>query len=153
MDRLALFAASNSSFWHEALPFAFALGYVILSPLMADLTWRSTYREFYRSFEDGLGLIGPDELAKGASWAVDLSQVVPGVLLTTCGILLASSKVTPEIAAVCVAATILPFAFVAAIRRRGHLHDRDADWRLGEYSSPQIVLAIINVIAITILTV
>ncbi len=151
MDLSASSAVSNSSFWHDALPFLFALGYVIASPWLDELTWRSKYREFYTAYEDNLGLAGPSELVNGASWAVDLSQVVPGVLLTTAGILLATSQVTAEIAAACVAATILPFAFVASIRRRGHLHNRDADVRLGEYSLPQLVLAAINALAIGIL--
>lgn len=95
--------------------------------------------------------VAPEDLARGASWAVDLAQVVPGVLLTITGILLAVDHVSVEAGAGAAFSALIPFLLAAVIQRRGDIQNPNRNFRLWEYSLPQLVVAAFDLIGIIVL--
>lgn len=132
----------------EALPFALALTYALVAPWLDDITWRNAYRSFYRDDDPG-GAVDPEDLVRGASWAVDLSQVIPAFLLTTAGVILAANRIAVETAAVIVVlVVIIPFLLIAYIQQRRDLHRQDRDRGVWVYSPAQVAVIVVNVGAI-----
>lgn len=139
---------SGSSFLHDALPFVIGLGYIAITPLLDSLIWRTKYVSFYEAKDIE---VAPEDLAKGAAWAVDLAQVVPGALFTVVGILLAVEHVTAPAAVAAAVSLLLPFCLVAYLQRRGNLQLPEADPHVWVYSLPQLAIAVADAIGILIL--
>jgi hypothetical protein len=88
-------ATAGTTVWRSVLPFAVALIFVVLGPLLDDLIWRDKYVSFYT--EHPVAEVDAEDLANAAGWAVDLAQIVPGVFITITGILLLSAKVSTSL--------------------------------------------------------
>jgi hypothetical protein len=142
---------SNSSFIHDALPFAFGLAYIAVSPFLEDLIWRSRYISFYEGYQPSE--VDPADLAKGATWAVDLAQVVPGVLLTVVGLLLAVEQITVAVAVGAVFVALIPFALIGVIQKRGNIQYPKGDLHLWSYSLPQLTVALFDLAGIVVLAI
>lgn len=138
----------SSSFLSDSIPFLLSLVYVALAPWLDGLTWRSAYERFYE--KNDYGIVAPEDLANGAAWAVNVSQVVPAVLLTEAGVLLSVDPLPGWVAALALIGAAVPLAFVGWVHRREKLHDPD-DLHLWAYSLPQLAVVAANVVAIVIL--
>lgn len=140
----------SSDFAHEALPFVLGLLYIIASPLLDKLTWRAAYRRFYE--KQRIESVHAEQLVAGATWAVNLSQVVPGVLLAFAGALLALDHVSVVVAAAAVGlAALLPLCLVAYVQDKENIQDPNAVFSLKMYSLPQLVVAGVDVVGIAVL--
>ncbi len=141
-------AACDDSFLKDALPFFASIGMTLVGPFLDDLLWRSRYRSFYSSAHTGL--VDDEQLARGASWAVDLAQVFSGVVLTWVGIVLLLDSVTPVYAGLWSLTPVAPLLLISWIQRRGNLHLREKDPHWGPYALPHLALVVVNALGIAV---
>lgn len=138
--------------WRDAAPFLLAVLFVVASPTIDDLMWRNAYMNFYRSHgccENGKGtLCTPENLTSGASWAVDLAHVVPGVLLAWVGIVVLLPQVGDVLALIGVPVSLLPFCLAARMQSRAHLHQYVSELVWRRYSAPQLLVALVNLVGL-----
>src|SRR4051794_24317335 len=133
-------AASHKLEWVDVAPFVAAIGLVLLSPLLDELLWRNSYREFYRGKD--IGSQSLDNLTLAASWAVNIAQVLPGVILCWVGIVLISSSIGRGLALLSVVMSLLPFVVVGFMQRHRGLHKRPLRWL------PPLVVLVVNALGV-----
>lgn len=126
-------------------PFLLAILFVVASPRIDDLIWRNAYKSFYRTHGSEQGtLYTAENLTSGASWAVDLAHVVPGVLLAWVGIVLLVPQLGAPLAVIGVPVSVLPFYVAGRMQSRANLHQYESELMFRRYSAPQVLVAVIN---------
>lgn len=135
--------------WQQLAPFLLAVLFVAVSPKLDDLTWRNAYRSFYATYgSDRATLYTPENLTSGASWAVDLAHVVPGVLLAWVGILLLAPTIGGTLAVLSVPVSLAPFLLASRMHSRANLHEYENELVWRRYSTPQLFVAGVNLLGV-----
>ena len=69
-----------------------------------------------------LGEVDASELANAASWAVELAQIVPGVMIVITDVFLLTARLTTPLAVVVGLVALTPFVAIARLRKISSLH-------------------------------
>jgi hypothetical protein len=141
--------------WLDTVPFIFGIVFVLFSPQLDNLVWRGTYESFYRDYYSQHGskygtLLTPENLTSAAAWAVNLAQVVPGVLLAWVGAIVLLDNADIGIAILTMGIAVVPLIAVSSAQRRKDLHTHEMNFVLKRYSSAQLLVLAANLVGLGI---